>query len=78
LGLSHRQARTIATKMYGPISGLALQLLFAFDVRLSCSGLMSASPERPRDDVSEADTALRQPHRNAPDLLNRPADQLTL
>jgi hypothetical protein len=60
---------------WGP---LALQLQFAFDVSLSCCGLVSASPDGPRDDVSGANAPLGQPHCDASDLLNRPADQLTL
>jgi len=57
---------------------LALQLRFVFDVSVSCSGLVSASPEGPCNDVSRANAPLGQAHRDAPDLLNRPADQLTL
>jgi hypothetical protein len=49
---------------------LALQLRSAFDMCLSCCGLMSASPKGPRDDGSRADAPLRQLHRNASDLLN--------
>jgi hypothetical protein len=47
-------------------------------MRLLCGSLVGASPNRPRDDVSGADAPLGQADRNAPDLLNRPADQLTL
>jgi hypothetical protein len=56
----------------------ALQLRSVFDVSLLCCGLMSASPDGPGDDVSGADAPLGQPHRDASDLLNRPADQLEL
>jgi hypothetical protein len=57
---------------------LTLQLRSVFDVSLLCCGLMSASPDGPGDDVSGADAPLGQPHRDASDLLNRPADQLEL
>ena len=56
---------------------LALQLQFALDVGLSCCGLVSAAPDGPCNDVSRANAALGQTHRDASDLLNRPADQLT-
>jgi hypothetical protein len=56
----------------------ALQLRSAFDVSVLCRGLMSAPPEGPCNDVSRANAALRETHCDAPDLLNRPADQLTL
>ena len=49
---------------------------FSFDVSVSCLGLVSAPPEGPCNDVSRANAALRETHCNAPDLLNRPADQL--
>jgi hypothetical protein len=54
------------------------KLRSVFDVSLSCSGLVSASPEGPCNDVSGANAALRETHCDAPDLLNRPADQLAL
>jgi hypothetical protein len=54
---------------------LALQLRFKFEMCLLGGGLMSAAPERPSDDVSGLDTLLRQPDRDAPDFLDRPADQ---
>ena len=54
---------------------LALQLRFLFKMCLLGGGLMSAAPERPSDDVSGLDTLLRQPDRDAPDFLDRPADQ---
>ena len=57
---------------------LALQLRSAFEMCLSCGGLMSAPPEGPCDHVSRVDTPLRQPHRNASDFLGGPADQFTL
>jgi hypothetical protein len=56
----------------------ALQLRSAFDVSVLCRGLMSAPPEGPCNDVSRANAALRETHCDAPDLLNRPADQLAL
>src|SRR5215208_3894468 len=37
---------------------LALQLRFVFDVSVSCSGLVSASPEGPCNDVSRANAPL--------------------
>ena len=55
----------------------ALQLQFAFDVSLSCCGLVSAAPDGPCNDVSRVNAALGQTHCDASDLLNRPADQLT-
>jgi hypothetical protein len=42
---------------------------------ISGSRLMRPSPERPCDDVSGLDAPLRQPHHDAADLLDRPADQ---
>jgi hypothetical protein len=57
---------------------LVLQLRSAFDVSVLCRGLMSAPPEGPCNDVSRANAALRETHCDAPDLLNRPADQLAL
>ena len=57
---------------------LALQLRFMFDMRLLCGSLVGASPNRPCDDVSRPNAPLGQAHCDAPDLLNRPADQLTL
>ena len=36
---------------------------------------MRPSPERPCDDMGELDAPLRQPHRDAADLLDRPTDQ---
>ena len=41
-------------------------------------GLVGAAPEGPCDDVCWVDTPLSEPHCDASDLLNRPADQLTL
>ncbi len=57
---------------------LALQLRFVFEMCLSCGGLVSAPPEGPCNHVSRTDAPLRELHRDAPDLLSRPADQLTL
>src|SRR3712207_6810859 len=57
---------------------LALQLQFTFDVSLSCCGLVSAAPDGPCNEVSRANAALGQTRCDASDLLNRPADQLTL
>ena len=54
---------------------LALQLRSALDVGFTCGGLVGSSPERPCDDVSGSDAPLSQSRRDAPDLLNRPADQ---
>jgi hypothetical protein len=65
-----------ATKTGGTfVHGLALQLRFSLEVSFLGCGLVGASPDRPCDDVSRADAPLRKPHRNAADLLNRPADQ---
>jgi hypothetical protein len=47
-------------------------------MRLLCGSLVSAAPDGPCNDVSRANAPLGQPHCDAPDLLNRPADQLTL
>src|SRR5215204_6423117 len=58
------------------VFNLASQLRSASDVSVSCGGLVSAAPERPSDDVSRPDAALSQPRRHAPDLLDRPADQV--
>jgi len=38
-------------------------------------GLVSASPERPCDDVGGLDAALCEFHSDAADFLDRPADQ---
>src|SRR3954447_26089819 len=58
---------------------LALQLLFlnllSFQMRASGGSLVSASPERPGDDVGWLDAPLRKTCSNAADLLNRPADE---
>src|SRR3954451_5103065 len=78
----HRRASSLAVQLSldctdhfigAPV--LALQLLFSFDVRLSCGGLVSSSPERPRNDMGGSDLSLREPYRDTVDLLDRPADQ---
>ncbi|WP_167367723.1 hypothetical protein [Methylobacterium pseudosasicola] len=46
-----------------------------FEMGVLGSRLMRTSPERPRDDVGGLDAPLRQPHGEAADLLDRPADQ---
>src|SRR5215212_12184914 len=56
---------------------LALQLRSVSDVGFSCGGLMGSSPDRPSDHMSRVNAALRQAHRDTPDLLDRPADQST-
>ena len=43
---------------------------------VSCGGLVRSLPERPCDDVSGLDAALGEPDGDAPDFLDRPADQL--
>ena len=55
--------------------GLALQLHFFLEVSAACLGLVSASPERPGDDVGWLDALLRELDRDTTDFLNRPADQ---
>ena len=54
---------------------LALQLHFLLEVRSLCFGLVSASPERPCDDASGLDAALRELEGDTTDFLDRPADQ---
>ena len=54
---------------------LALQLHFFFEVSAACLGLVSASPERPGDDVGGLDALLRELDRDTTDFLNRPSDQ---
>src|SRR5215211_2237022 len=56
---------------------LTLQLRSVSDVGFSCGGLMGSSPDRPSDHMSRMNAALRQAHRDTPDLLDRPADQST-
>ncbi|MFC5555991.1 hypothetical protein ACFPQ7_19150, partial [Methylobacterium iners] len=46
------------------VSGPALQLLFGFDVSVSCGGLVSPSPERSCVDVRWPDAALGRSHRH--------------
>src|SRR5215212_9422636 len=38
---------------------------------------MGSAPDRPGNHMSGVDAALRQAHRDTPDLLDRPADQST-
>jgi hypothetical protein len=45
-------------------------LLFSFEMSASRVGLMSASPERPCDDVSGVDAALSEFHGDAADFLD--------
>ena len=47
----------------------------AFEMGLAGSGLVRPPPKRPSDDVGGPDAPLRQPHRDAADFLDRPADQ---
>jgi len=54
---------------------LALQLRFSFEMSASRMSLVSASPERPCDDVGGLDAALCEFHSDAADFLDRPADQ---
>jgi hypothetical protein len=54
---------------------LTLQLRILLQMRLLGGGLVSTAPKRPSDDVSRFDAALREPDRDATDLLDRPADQ---
>jgi hypothetical protein len=56
-------------------SALTLQLQFSLEVRSLCFGLVSASPERPCDDASGLDAALRELEGDTTDFLDRPADQ---
>ena len=48
---------------------------FSLEVRSLCFGLVSASPERPCDDASGLDAALRELEGDTTDFLDRPADQ---
>jgi hypothetical protein len=41
-----------------------------------CGGLVGAPPERPGDDVGGIDASLRETLRYAPDLLERPANEV--
>jgi hypothetical protein len=54
---------------------LTLQLQFSLEVRSLRFGLVSASPERPCDDASGLDAALRELEGDTTDFLDRPADQ---
>jgi hypothetical protein len=54
---------------------LALQLQILFDVSFSRDGLMCASPNGPCNDVSGVDPTLGKADSDAPDFLDRPADQ---
>ena len=54
---------------------LALQLRFCFKMGATRFGLVSASPDRPRDDMGGLDAPLRQLDRDTTDFLDRPADQ---
>jgi hypothetical protein len=58
--------------------GLALQLQRQSRLYVSSSslGLMGSAPQRPGDDVGGFDLLLSQPIGDAPDFLDRPADQL--
>jgi hypothetical protein len=60
---------------YLEVKCLALQLHFSLEVRSLCFGLVSASPERPCDDASGLDAALRELEGDTTDFLDRPADQ---
>src|ERR687894_854832 len=55
---------------------LALQLHSSLQVRALCGGLVGASPERPGDDVGGLDASLGEADGDAPDLLDRPADEV--
>jgi hypothetical protein len=59
-------------------AALALQLQWQARLYVSSSsfGLMGSSPQRPGDDVGGFDLLLSQPIGDAPDFLDRPADQL--
>jgi hypothetical protein len=70
----------ISTRLLATIAdltrnSLALQLHFFLEVSAACLGLVSASPERPGDDVGGLDALLRELDRDTTDFLNRPADQ---
>jgi hypothetical protein len=54
---------------------LALQLRFPFEMGAPRFSLVSASPDRPRDDMGGLDAPLRQLDRDTTDFLDRPADQ---
>jgi hypothetical protein len=55
------------------ILGLALQLHFSLEVSPARLGLVSASPERPGNDMGRLDALLRELDRDTTDFLNRPA-----
>src|SRR5271169_2739598 len=55
---------------------LALQLCFLFGMRFLCCGLMSAPPERPRDDVGGLNAFSRETLSYAADFLDRPRDEI--
>ena len=57
------------------VEKLALQLRFPFEMGAPRFSLVSASPDRPRDDMGVLDAPLRQLDRDTTDFLDRPADQ---
>lgn len=56
-------------------AALALQLRFSFEMGATRFGLVSASPDRPRDDIGGLDAPLRELDGDTTDFLDRPADQ---
>ena len=52
------------------VQTLALQLWFLFKMRFLCCGLMSAAPERPRDDIGGLNALSRETLSYAADFLD--------
>ena len=71
----HKESQMIHSTQQLSGSALTLQLQFSLEVRSLCFGLVSASPERPCDDASGLDAALRELEGDTTDFLDRPADQ---
>ena len=61
-------------RMIDLTGSLALQLQF-FEVGFARVGLMSPAPGRPCEDVGARDAPLGKLHGDAPDFLDRPANQ---
>jgi hypothetical protein len=47
-----------------------------FEIRFLCCGLMSAPPERPRDDIGGLNALSRETLGYAADFLDRPTDEI--
>ena len=64
------------TGALGLMRSVALQLRFLFEMRFLCCGLMSAPPERPRDDIGGLNALSRETLGYAADFLDRPTDEI--